>query len=67
MHLELFHPGDVGGEPVVEVAEGLLLLGPGDLGGGQGGGGPGPHGGGWARPGAGSRASACHYEVNLGQ
>ena len=47
-HLELSHPGDVGGEPVVEVAEGLLLLGPGE-------GVPGPHGGGWARLGAGSK------------
>ena len=42
VHLELFHPGDVGGEPVVEVAEGLLLLGPGE-------GVQGSHGGGWAR------------------
>ena len=58
---------DVLGEPVIEVAEGLLLLGPGELSGGQRGGGPGLYTRGGARPRTGAGASAGHRDVNLDQ
>ena len=65
--LELLAPVDVLGEPVIEVTERLLLLSPGDLGGGQRGGGPGLDTGGGARPRTGAGASAGHFDVNLDQ
>ena len=65
--LELLDPVDVLGESVIEVTERLLLLSPGDLGGGQRGGGPGLDTGGGASPRTGAGASAGHFDVNLDQ
>ena len=65
--LELLNPVDVLGESVIEVTERLLLLGPGDLGGGQRGGGPGLDTRGGASPRTGAGASAGHFDVNLDQ